>query len=651
MRHVSTICPRDCYDTCALVVTVDDAGRVVSVRGDPTHPVTRGITCPRAARDGERLYRNRVEAPLLRQAGHWRPVDWPAALNLAARRLSHTLETYGPQAVLFLDYAGNTGLLTSAFPKRLWYALGVMHTDHALCSRSGSHGLALHYGTRYGLAPEDLLHMDLIVFWGFNAAVSSPHLWALACEARRQRGARIAVVDPRRSETARAADLWVQPRAGSDVALAYGLMQQLLVHGRCDVRFLADWTVGLQDLATEASNWPAERVAEVTGVAPEALRGLAEAYSRARPSATLAGIGLQKCDHGADQVRAVALIPALLGQHRGFYYSNGDAFYANEDALSGRSRVLTAAPVVSQVAMPKMVRDGHFKFVYIHLMNPALTLPQAQAFRDGLLRQDVFVVVHESHWTRTVECADVVLPAPTFLEKEDLVIPWSHNYVQGSLQVVPRLTDSRSEVEVMQALAQRLGCTQDWLYEGPWQALESAMEGALEEGSFQELCAGARLKLRLKPQEQYPTPSGKIEFAPQHAAQSGWSPLPLQRPLPDRSGQFLLLTSATPRYTHTQFQEVYGPIPSTVVIHPQDAAGLGIADGQMILLIGPQGRVQAQATVADLVPPGVLWSPRQWEGPDGVPQNVLMSCLPQEIGGGPRFNSTQVSILAVVEEM
>jgi anaerobic selenocysteine-containing dehydrogenase len=644
MRQASTICPRDCYDTCGLIVTVDDAGRISSVRGDPTHPVTRGITCPRAARDGERLYKNRVQTPLLRQEGSWQPTGWPAALDVVARQLRHTLEAYGPQAVLFLDYAGNTGLLTAALPRRLWYALGAVQTDHALCSQSGSTGLALHYGARYGLAPEDLLGMELIVFWGFNAAVSSPHLWALACEARRMRGARIVAVDPRKSETARAADLWIRPRPGSDVALAYGVMHELVAQDRLDTRFLAEWTIGLPELKAEARNWPTERVAEVTGVAPDALLDLASAYGDAGNSGTLVGIGLQKCDHGADLVRAVALIPALLGQHRGFYYSNGDAFYAREDQLTGRSSAQGATPVVSQVALPEMVREGRFKFVYVHLMNPALTLPHAQAFRDGLQREDVFVVVHESHWTRTAECADIVLPAPTFLEKEDLVIPWSHNYVQVSPQVVPRLTDSCSEVEVMQALARRLGLTQAWLFEDPWQAVEQAMQDALEAGSFPELRAGARLRLRQRPTEQYPTASGKIELSSGRAAQMGWSALPVQQPLPEQDGCFLLLTSATPRYTHTQFQEVYGPIPVTVAIHAQDAGRLGIADGQMVELANDLGRVLARALVSDLVPPGVLWSPRQWEGPDGVPQNALTSSLPQSIGGGPRFNSTRVTI-------
>jgi anaerobic selenocysteine-containing dehydrogenase len=180
MPTLRTACPRDCYDTCGLVATLDDAGQLLSVRGDPDHPVTRGLTCPRAAGDPQRLTRDRVMTPLLRAGDALVSASWGDALQTTARRLQETLDRHGPQAVLLLDFAGSNGLLTQTFSQRLWHALGATFTDQALCSKSGAAALALHYGARYGLEPEELLDADLIVFWGWNAEVSSPHLWALA---------------------------------------------------------------------------------------------------------------------------------------------------------------------------------------------------------------------------------------------------------------------------------------------------------------------------------------------------------------------------------------------------------------------------------------------------------------------------------------
>lgn len=644
MSRIPTVCTRDCYDTCALIFELGESGQIVSIRGDRDHPVTRGFTCPRGAKDHERLYRNRVQAPGVRGGDSFRPTDWETALATVSRRLRETLETHGPEGVLHLSYDGNSGLLTGTFSQRLWVALGATQTDYALCSSSGHAGLALHYGDSHGMTPTELLSTDLIVFWGFNAAASSPHLWSLARKARRTRGARIAVIDPRESRTAKGADLWVQPRPGSDVALAYGIIGHLIENNQVDLGFVREHTRGFAQLETAAGQWPLDRTARFTGVPREQIERLARAYALLRPSATLIGIGLQKNDRGADQVRAAAFLPALLGLHRGFFYSNTSAFSVDRALLSGQTLAGTAPRIVPQVALADLIQQGRFQFVFISGMNPAMTLPNQHALREGLVREDTFVVVHETHWTKTAHYADVVLPAPSYLEKHDLVIPWSHPYVQRSNQIVDPVTDSRSEVWVMQSLARRLGLTQDWLYQDAWEAVHQATEDAFEHGSLESLEPGERLVLKRKPRDRYPTPSGKIEFYSSRATAMGCPPLPRQAALPTGRGRFVLLTSATPHYTNTQFQEVYGPIPAIVTVNPHDAERLGIEDGQVVTLSNERGQIRLKAALSETVPQGVLWSPRQAEGLAGEPQNGLTGSEPQEIGRGPRFNSTLVDL-------
>jgi len=196
----------------------------------------------------------------------------------------------------------------------------------------------------------------------------------------------------------------------------------------------------------------------------------------------------------------------------------------------------------------------------------------------------------------------------------------------------------------MREIAQRLRLTEEWLYEDPWIAVEHALEDAFEEGDYQSLRSGEMLTLRMKPRSDYPTPSGKIEFCSSEAAALGFDPLPVQAPLDVEEGRLVLLTSATPKYTSTQFQEVYGPIPALLSVSPGDAERLGIAEGDVVTVANERGRVQMKATVSDTVREGVLWAPRQSEGLAGEPLNCLMSSEPQEIGSGPRFNATTVTV-------
>ncbi len=644
MKEIRTACPRDCYDSCGLMVRIDDSGTVLSVRGDPDHPITRGLTCPRAARDHERIYKNRVETPFLREGHTFRRIAWKQALDILSERIGQVLETQGPKALLYLAYAGNMGLLTEFYPQRLWHALGATQTDYALCSESGHRGLSLHYGHSYGVMPEDLPSMDLIVFWGFNAAVSAPHIWALARQTAQRRGTKIAVIDPIRTKTAEKADLWIRPKPGSDVALAYGIMHHLIRRGAVDPAYIQTWTQGFEALKQEADNWPPERVEGAAGVTRKQIEDLAEAYDKRRPSATMIGIGLQKCDEGADQVRAVSLVPALLGRHRGFFYGNGEAFNVRNAILKGREGSKNGTKIVSQVALADLVSRGAFKLVYVCGMNPALTLPNQRAFREGISKKDVFTTVHDTHWSKTARMADLILPAPTFLEKDDVVIPWGHGYARLAARALAPVTDARTETRVMQELARLLNLKDEGLFEDPWQAVRSALKDALEEDDLEALLAGETVRLRRKPADFYSTPSGKVEFYASQAEKLGLNPLPAQRPPDVGEGEFVYLAGALSRYTHTQFQEVCGPIPAQVHLNPRDAEKQKITSGERVTLSNERGEVKMEAIISRRVPAGVLWSPRQFEDSEGNPQNALTSSRPQRIGAGPTFNSTRVRL-------
>jgi len=651
VREIKTVCPRDCYDTCSLIVLVNDENKIVSIRGDKENPITQGFICARAAKDPERIYINRILYPYIRKGKKpkrsFEKVSWEKALDLVVSKLKEVLANYGSEYVLHLEYTGNQGLLTRYFSQRIWYAIGATRTDDSLCSRSGHEALFLHYGSSYGIQPEELPEMKLIVFWGFNALVSAPHLWSLSLKARRKEAV-IVTIDPRRSETAKLSDIWLKIKPSSDVALAYGIARYLIEHNYVDLEFIEKWTYGYEEFKREVMKWTPSKVERVTGVKWSLIEKVGELYGKMRPSATMIGIGLQKNLYGAESVRAVSLIPALLGFHRGFYYSNSKGWLVDIAYLTGEKLTNKNCKVVSQVALSEHVERGEFKFIFIYNMNPALTIPNQRAFRKGLLRDDVFVVVYDTHWTETANYADVVLPAPTYLEKNDLVISYSHRYVRISKKIIEPLGESRNEIWLMRELAERLGLKEAWIFEEPWEALRKSLKNAFESGSFEDLIEGKTLKLKYRPRNEYQTLTGKIEFYSIKAEKLRLNPLPKQYPLELKDGEFILLNSSTSKYTHTQFREVYGPIPPIVVINSEDARLINVKEGDVVDLFNEYGRVRVKIVVDDFIQRGVLWSPRQLIGLNGEPQNSLIPSVTQKLGGGPIFNSSIVKIAKVL---
>jgi len=641
---VQAVCHRDCPDTCFADVIVED-GLITATRGSKESPITQGFLCPRGVGDPKRVYsEERILYPHIKIGDKFRRVTWSEALELVASRLADALENFGHESVLLYDYPGNQGCLTWHYSQRLWRALGATTTDGALCSASGHFGIGLHYGLTYGLGFEDVLNCRVIMFWGNNARVSSPHLWALSLRARREKGTTLVSVDPRRSETSESSDLWINPRPGSDVALSYGIARYLIEHNKIGEKFIEEWTTGYDKFRTEVEKWTPKRVEEATNLTWRRVEELCEVLAEKTHVAFMIGLGLNKSSYGAESTRAVSLLPALLGQHRGFHYSDFKGRFVDWEYINGSKMSSGKSKVVEQVSVGPRLASGEFKFVFIKGSNPASTLPNQNAVRAGLSREDVFVVVHETHWTETAKLADVALPAATYLEKSDLNFSDHHLYTRLSAKAIEPLRECKHEIWVMQQLAESLGCTESWVFEDPWQVLERATMEAFQNGCFDDLLKGAVLKLRQRPVSEYQTPSGKIELYSSKALEMDASPLPVQLPLNENEHWFTLLNSSLPSWTHSQFRDVYGPIPEIVWINPIDAENLGAKNGDDIILFNELGALTVEAIVTENVSKGVLWSPKPLSGKYGVPLNSLASSDPQTLGAGPRFNSIRVKI-------
>jgi anaerobic selenocysteine-containing dehydrogenase len=647
MRIVPTVCPRDCYDTCFVKAKIEN-GMITSVAADSVNPVTQTFTCPRGKNDHKNVYSNRILFPSIRKkdkpSNNFGRIAWNSAIEIIAKKIKTTVDNLGSDKILFLDYGGNTGLATRQLPSRVWYVLGATFTDYALCSRSGHEAIGLHYGLSYGLQPEELMNMKFIVYWGFNAVYSSPHMWALSTNAQKRYNATIAVIDPRKSESAKKADLWIQPKYGTDVILSFGVMRYLIEQNYLDSQFINNKTDGYEFLKEAVLKWKPEKIETLTDVKWNQIEQLGELYGECKPNATMIGIGIQKNHNGAEMVRAISLIPALIGLSRNFYYSNDLANFIDYNYLTGEMFTRKKINIVNQVSLSEQINDGDFTFIFVNCMNPLVTLPNQKLVRNGLLENEIFLVVYDTHWTKSTEYADLVLPAPTFLEKDDLIVPWSHNYIRKSCEAIDPLGESKEEYWFMQKLSRALGLTESWLYEDKWSAIQRSMTRALNEGTWDDLLAGKTLKLKLKDKDEYQTPSHKIEFYSRKAVELGLDPLPTHNPIELRQGEFILLNSALPKYTHTQFQAIFGKIPSNVSINPKDANRLNIKDQDMIYLYNDLGKIQVKSIYSNDIPRGVLWAPREFEGTNNEALNILSTSKPQKLGMGPKFNSTVVKL-------
>ncbi len=639
-----TVCARDCYDSCSMVFHFDPLGNLQKVTGDTQHPVTKGFLCKRGHAEIKRIFCNRIRQPHIKRNGKLVPVSWDEAMDLVARKIKQTIDTHGSKSILYLTYDGNAGLIHNQFVHRIWHRLKVSLTDMAICTTTGHTILEKHFGLSNGIRPSCLPEKKLIVFWGMNAAVTGPHIWAKAIEARRN-GAKIITIDPLRTVTAKHSDLFLQPEPGTDPALALFVINYLIKNNAYDKNFIKQYTTGFEVLAKEAEKWTLEKTSAFTGIPENLLTSLAQSYATIKPQATMIGVALQKRDFGWESVRAIAFIPTVLGYHRGFFYSNGRSYYIDYDYITGAK--FGATPnIIPQVATSQHIKNGDVKLIFNSSMNPAQTLTNTKDFVKGIEENNVFLITVDSHWSRTAKMSDVVLPAPTFAEKPDVIISWGHCYTRFSAPVMEPLFESRPETEIMRDLARRLGLKDDFLFEDPVKAIQKAMQQAFADGATLDL-TGKIQRLRTKPLNYYPTPDGKIRFAlpEQEARELNISPVARQPEHPvSGSGSFILLSTAVPDYTNSQFTEVFGKPAPLLHINNADASKLDIKDGDLIEAGNSSARVKLKAKISDLVPQGVVWFPRAIDDLDGQPVNNLITSEYQRLGRGPKYHSTRVFI-------
>src|ERR1700722_2425520 len=329
-KTVQVICSHDCPDSCAMLVTINGTGKATKVQGDPTHPVTRGFLCGKVAKYLDRVYsparllhpmRRRQGAPKGKFAiGHeldaFEAISWDDALGLIASGLQRIAEEHGPESILPYSYAGTIGVLSyGSMDRRFFHRLGASQLDRTICSTAGGDALISVYGKKLGTDPEHFRHARYIIAWGANIHGNNIHLWPFIEEARRN-GAKLVVIDPYRTRTARAADWYIPINPGTDVALAMGLMHIIVREGWHDLDYITRYAEGFDELLKRLPEFTPERVAELTGISKEDIETLASEYATTRPAVIRVNYGIQRSQNGGAAMRAVCMLPVITGSFK-----------------------------------------------------------------------------------------------------------------------------------------------------------------------------------------------------------------------------------------------------------------------------------------------------------------------------------------------
>ncbi|MGQ4832630.1 MAG: molybdopterin-dependent oxidoreductase [Candidatus Asgardarchaeia archaeon] len=642
-------CPRDCYDTCGIITYVKE-GLIIKIEGNKAHPITRGFLCPKGYLLKEYTYHNtRLTSALIRKGGKgdgiFEKVSIDHAINFVARKMKEIISKYGSQAIIHYEYAGNSGLLSFYFPQRLFNYLNTSRFEYTICDLAGEQAIELHYGKRYGRPPNELLDSKLIIFWGFNPAASSIHIYTLAKEAK-ENGTKIITIDPIKTKTAELGQ-YIRIKPGTDIFLAAGISKYIVENNLYNKEFIEKYTTGFSKFVERLNEISFEEISEITGVTKEAIFNLAAEYATKKPNLIYIGIGVQKQKFGAEIVRWLSLLPALIGEHRGFYFCNNvrDFDYAYLSGLNLRKKETKSFPMQK---IGEVVNRDDIKMIFIYNSNPAATAPNADLVKKGLSREDLFVVVHDLFLTDTAELADVVIPAKTSFEILDVYVSYWHNILSITTPAVKAPKNCLSNVELTKKLALSLGINHYAFYESEREIIQKVLEKSiLVNDSLDTLFKKGFIELKTYPIYEYQTPSGKIEFYSQLALQKGLDPLPrlVKEDIPEEF-PFRLISSSHPRLIHSQYYNIQ-KIEPFVMINPEDANNLGITDGDYVYVYNQNGYWITKAKVSDNVPKRVLWTFRTpWRKLDkwGKNLNSITSDDTQEIASGVTTNSTFVNV-------
>ena len=485
-KALRSVCPHDCPDTCGIISHVKD-GKLVKVKGDPNHFVTRGFLCKKVMNYPERVYSpDRVLYPLKRVGekgtGKFERISWDEATDTITSQFKDIINRHGAESILPFSGSGTLGLVNgNVAGKRFFNRMGASGLDRTICSKGGRIGYKYTLGASFGADPLAIPQSKLMISWGTNPYYTNIHQIPLIKEAKK-RGALHIVINPDKIKSVEMADLFIQPTPGSDAALALGVMNVIINESLYDSDFVEKHTEGFEALSARVQEYSPEKVEGITGVDKETIRKFAAIYAGSKPSFIYAGSGMQHHTNGGMMIRTIACLPGLVGAWKhpggGMFYPTSEAFPIQWDILEGNDLCPDTPRSINmnRLGQTLLHEDPGIYGLYVYNSNPAAVLFNQRKVIAGLQREDLFTVVHEQLLTDTARYADIVLPATTEFEHTDLHYSYFHLSLQLNEPVINPLAESRSNIDTFNTLAKSMGFQDSCFDDTAIDIINSALE-------------------------------------------------------------------------------------------------------------------------------------------------------------------------------
>jgi len=678
MKEYKSVCPYDCPDACGLILTVDD-NKVTKVRGNKEHAFTRGILCPKMAHYERVIHSPKRLMTPLRRIGkkgigpdQFTPISWDEALERIVENFNHTINTYGSESILRYSYAGTMGAVNSPAADYFFRCIGATSQDRGICSPAKQAAFKSVYGDTVAIKPQEAQHSDLIILWSLNATATDVHILHDVNVAKRN-GAFVWIIDTHKTYTYDQGTHHVYVKPGSDGALALGMMHIIHRDGLEDTTFIQAYVQGYDELVRDVlPTFTPEYVSSICGVPVEIIEELAHAYAKAKAPFIRLGSGVSRYGNGAMSCRCINALPAVVGawQHLGggLLSSSSSSQYFNKSFMQQPNTPTPSKRMMPMILLgdlltnPKALLEHGLEdtsggvpvhSLYIFSSNPAITAPNQNLVRQGLMRDDLFTVVHERFFTDTCAYADIILPATSSAESDDIFNSYGHYTIAASYQAIPPVGESKSNWQVISELAQRMGLDDSFFAMTERELIEHMVrnssklsqdeQDAILRGDLVEVALPDNYKMDFK------TPSGKIEILNPRES------IPLityTEPYGDDE-PFWLIIGNDIRILDSSFCELEFDDSELMKLrmHPDDAALYNINNSDAVEIYNNRGAVRIKVYLDDtvqrgtLVTLGVWWQSQSSDAKVGI--NAVTASRPTDEAWGSTFYDVQVNIRKV----